>query len=289
MNNIKLISDSSCDFTADEIKNLDITIIPFSCTFDDNTYLRENIDITKEEIYEKFNDPSVFAKTSLPSVNTFFEAFEEAVKEGKEVLCFNISSGFSGSYQSAVTAKNMLLEDYPNARIEIIDTKLFSVGQGALIHFAHSLLQKGKSLTETAEIVLKNRARVSMVLTASTLKYLIRGGRIGKMQGLAGELLNIAPIIAMKDGELHNVDKVRGQKKAISSMADYSTNFAKSNNFELENCKAYIFRCTEDVEPLKAKIVESGYNTPEVRQLGVTITVHIGTTVTGICTTCFEE
>ncbi len=289
MNNIKLISDSSCDFTPEEVIKYDIQVIPFSCTFDDNTYLRENVDITIEEFYQKLSDPNVFAKTSLPSVSSFYEAFEEAAKAGKEILCFTITSKFSGSYQAAVTAKNMLLEDYPDTKIEVVDSMQVSVGQGALIAFAHRLIQKGKSLSEVTEIVLKNRERICIVLTCSTLKYLIKGGRIGKMQGFAGELLNILPIIAFFDGELHNVNKVRGIKKANTTIVDYALDFAKKLNYDIQNCEAIVYKCVDDIEHLKSKMLEQGFNDLDERLIGITIAAHIGTSITGVCITCLEE
>ncbi len=289
MNNIKLISDSSCDFTAQEIEKYDLQIIPFSCTFDDITYLRENIDITKEEFYDKLKDPNVFAKTSLPSVNSYLEAFEAAVKDGKGIICFTISSKFSGSYQSAVNAKNILLEDYPDAKVEVIDTMNVTVAQGSLIKFAHKLIQDGKTLSETTEIVLKNRERVCLVLTTSTLKYLVKGGRIGKMQGFAGELLNISPIIVMADGELNNVTKVRGQKKAHATLIDYAKDFAKKFNYDIQKSDTYVFRCVEDIEPLKQKALDEGFTDITTGFVGVTITAHIGTSVYALCVTCFEE
>ncbi len=228
MNKIKLVSDSSCDLTKEEINELNLDIVPFSVSFDDTNYFRENIDITLDEFYEKLSTPDVFAKTSLPSVNLYLDVFEKAVKDGLDVLCLTLSSKLSGSYQSAVNAKNILLEDYPDAKIEIIDSMQASIAQGALVLFAHKLIKSGKTLLETTEILSKNRENVSFYLTVNTLKYLQKGGRIGKTQALAGELLNVHPIISIQDGELIPATKVRGQKKAASTLIKLANEFVKS-------------------------------------------------------------
>ncbi len=288
-NKIKFVSDSSCDFTRDEINEYNIDIVPFSCTFDDINYLRENIDITQDEFYKKLEDPSVFAKTSLPSTNLYFEAFEKAIKNGEDVLCFCLSSGLSGSYQSAINAKNMILEDYENANVVVIDTQQASFTQGYLIKFAFELVKKGKTLKETEEIVLKNRENITLFLSVNSLKYLVKGGRISKSAGLAGDLLNVFPIIQINNGVLDNINKVRGQKKQISTLANYATDFVKAKGFEPNQSELTVYHCVEDVTLLKDKVIAEGFNVSEIKKIGVTITAHTGPSVIGVCIACLKE
>ncbi len=287
--NIKLISDSSCDFKTEEINKYNIEIIPFSCTFDDVTYLRENIDISQEEFYKKLEDPNVFAKTSLPSTNLYFEAFEKAVKNGDSVLCLCLSSALSGSYQSAINAKNMILEDYADAKVVVIDTLQASFTQGLLIEFAYELIQKGKSLEETEQIILKNRDNINLFLSVNSLKYLVKGGRISKAAGLAGDLLNVFPIIQMKKGALDNINKVRGQKKQVTSLVSYAVDFAKEKNYNIGDARVVVYHCVEDVTAIKEKAEAEGFNVSKIGTIGVTITAHTGPSIVGICVACFEE
>lgn len=289
MNKIKLVSDSSCDFTEEDIKALNIEIVPFSVSFDDVTYLRENIDITLEEFYEKLKDPNVFAKTSLPSVNLYIEAFTNAIKEGSEILCFTLSSKLSGSYQSAVNAKEIVLEDYPDAIINIIDSQQAAIAQGMLIKLAYNLLNKGKTITETYDIVMKNRQNITIFLTVSTLKYLQKGGRLGKVQAIAGELLNVVPIIQLKDGELISATKVRGHKKAINSISTHCQKFIEANNIDKQDCDVFVYKCVEDIEPLKQKLVEDGFSDIKETFIGITIAAHTGISITGACISHFVE
>ncbi len=289
MNKIKLISDSSCDFSADDIRLFDADIVPFSVSFDDTTYLRENIDITLDEFYEKLKDPNVFAKTSLPSVNLYIEAFEKAIKEGKDILCFTISSKFSGSYQSAVNAKQIILEDHPTAKIEIVDSLSVVAGQGALIKFANKLIENGKTLDEVYATVVENRSNICLYLTVNTLKYLQKGGRIGKASALAGELLNISPILSLEDGELQSVSKVRGQKKANATLSKLALDFLNEKNKTFDTCEVFALNCVEDIAPLTSKLEEDGFKNIQHRNIGITITAHTGISITAVCVTCFNE
>ncbi len=289
MSKIKLISDSSCDFTKEEVSLYNVDIIPFSVSFDDVHYLQENIHITYEEFYKKLEDPNVFAKTSLPAVNLYLEAFERAYKDGCEILCFTISSKFSGSYQSAVNAQRIMKEDYPDCKIEIIDTLQVSIAQGNLIKFADKLIKDGKSLEETAQIVRKNTQNVIVYLTVGTLKYLQKGGRIGKVSALTGDILQLAPVLALIDGELISISKVRGSKKAINYLASKVTDFATEKNVNVTDCSVGVFTCTTDVEPLIAKLNSDGIENITKTQIGVTITAHTGITIHGVCVAKFEE
>lgn len=289
MNKIKLVSDSSCDLTQVEIDRLNIEIVPFSISFDDTTYLRENIDITLNEFYEKMSDPNVFAKTSLPSVNLYIEAFTRALQDECDILCFTISSKLSGSYQSAVNAREIVLEDYPDAVIKIIDSEQAAIAQGLLVNYAFDLINNGKTIDQTYEIVMKNRQNITIYLTVNTLKYLQKGGRIGKVQAIAGELLNVLPIIQLKDGELLSVSKVRGNKKALSTISSLCDKFLVQNSVDKQNCNVFVYNCVEDIEPLKEKLLSDGFNDIKETKIGITIAAHTGISITGACISHFVD
>lgn len=287
MNKIKFVSDSSCDLTPEEVSQLDISIVPFNVSFDDVHYLREGVDIQLEEFYEKLKEPDAFAKTSLPSINDYVDTFTTAIKNGEDILCFTITSKFSGSYQSAITAKDIVLEEYPDATIIIVDSYNVTRAQGNLIRFCHSFIEKGKTIQEIEQIALKNRLNSEIYFTVSTLKYLQKGGRIGKGTALVGEFLNVNPIMSMSDGEIQPIGKVRGRKKALQTISQKAQDFAKGKTITYVSCLSV--GPTEDQTTLVKKCEELGFENITTGNVGITISAHIGNTVIGVLVSCFEE
>ncbi|MBQ7102870.1 MAG: DegV family EDD domain-containing protein, partial [Anaerotignum sp.] len=122
MNTYKIIADTSCDMPAVVFAEKNVTYVPFNVSFDQQNYIEELKDITPDAFYEKIITEKLFPKTSLPSVQTYMDAMEAELKEGKDVLCLCLSSKFSGSYGSAVNAANILSEEYPERIIRVVDT-----------------------------------------------------------------------------------------------------------------------------------------------------------------------
>ena len=122
MNTYKIIADTACDIPVSLMAEKEITYVPFNVSFDQQNYLEELKDITPDEFYDKINTEKLFPKTSLPSVQAYIDAMEPILKDGKDVLCLTISAKFSGSFQSAMNAANILHEDYPDT----IATKQFT-------------------------------------------------------------------------------------------------------------------------------------------------------------------
>lgn len=287
MNKIKLVSDGSCDFSENEIALYDIDIVPFSVSFDGTTYLKEGVDISLEEFHKKLSEPDAFAKTSLPSLNDYIETFTKAVENGQDVLCVTISSKFSGSYQGAVNAKNIVLEDYENANIIIVDSLTSTGGQGNLIKYAHSLIEKGKNITEVEQILNNNRLNTEIFFTVGTLKYLQKGGRIGKSAALVGELLNVNPILVLRDGELLPIAKVRGRKKALQAIFDNAISFIGDRKVSYANVLTVYH--IEDAEVVVSKCNEVSLGNVTSGTIGVTVTAHSGVNIVGIAISCFKE
>lgn len=287
MKKIKLISDGSCDLTEDEVKELDVSIAPFTVTFDGVTYLKAGVDISIDEFYVKLKDESLHAKTSLPSVNEYVELFEEAIKNDCDILCLTISSGLSGSAGSARTARDIVLGDHKDAKIAIIDTLCATAGQGHFVKFARELIDDGLSLEEIEQICLKNVYNCAGYITVSSLKYLHKGGRVSTSSAIVGDILNVHPIIEFKDGVLKPVAKTRGRKKALQTTLDYMCKFIDGKKVSyitvLDVCSE------EDADVLFSKIKEAGYDDVNIRKFGVTISAHTGSTVVGVIASCFER
>lgn len=210
----KIFTDSSSDTPKAILDANNVTCIPFYVSFDQETYYKEIQEISIAEFYERLTGSNIFPKTSLPSVDDYITAFRPALVEKCDILCICLTSTFSGSYQSAVTAKLILLEEFPDANIEIIDSALATACSGLLLIQAINMKKAGYSITENAKRLNELKKTGRIMFTVGTLDYLQKGGRIGKAAALAGNLLSVKPILMLKDGELLPYGKVRGKKKS---------------------------------------------------------------------------
>lgn len=229
----KIISDSACDLSAAYIKEHDITIIPLSVSFDGENYFRDGVDISRNECYQKMVDnPQIYPKTSLPSVDSYYSVFKEYAKQNMPVMCFTISLIFSGSYNSAMNAKGLVEEEYPNAEIHIIDSKQNTVTQGLIIDQAVRMQSDGLSLEKTLQMIDKVIDSARIFFTVGSLDYLQMGGRIGKVAAAASKI-DVKPVIIMKDGDigLGGIGRNRNKlKKKVLAVADkYLTENGKEN------------------------------------------------------------
>lgn len=233
MSMYKIISDSACDLSQSYIKKHNITIIPLSVSFDGENYLRDNIDITRNECYQRMVDnPGKYPKTSLPSVDSYYTVFKEYASQDIPIICFTISLIFSGSYNSAMNAKGLVEEEYPNAVIHIVDTKQNTVTQALIIDQAVRMQNAGVPLENTLEILDKVIDSARIFFTIGSLDYLQMGGRIGKVAAAASKI-DVKPVIIMKDGDIslggigRNRNKLK--KKVLAVANKYLTEKGKDN------------------------------------------------------------
>ena len=285
MNTYKIIADTSCDIPVSLMKANHITYVPFHVSFDQENYLEELRDITPDEFYNKINAEKLFPKTSLPSVQSYIDAMEAALKEGNDVLCLCLSSKFSGSFQSAVNAGNILSESYPDHIIRVVDTTCATACEGMMVLEACRMRDAGLDIETTVQKLeaLKNSA--CLYVTVDSLEHLQKGGRIGKASAMAGTILNIKPIIAMRDGELQPESKVRGSKKALKTIMDMSK--AKMGE-EKDQYRVTLVRGELErlatADELAKELKAEGYDVAEdVWTVGITIGSHIGPTPIAIC------
>ncbi|MFV0519655.1 MAG: DegV family protein [Lachnospirales bacterium] len=281
MRNYEIVSDSSSDLDLKFIKENNINIVPFSVSFDDNTYYRENIDITVDEFYKKLVT-TTSVKTSLPSIQAYLDVFTPIVEKGNDVLCICLSSKLSGSYQSAVNAKEILNEEYPDAVINIIDSRSATGGQGHIVKEALWGKVNGLSIEENKIKLVNILKSTKIYFTLDTLEYLSRGGRIGKGAALAGTLLDIKPILSLDEGEIQPVGKIRRRKKAIEQVMLVVTEEVKKLG---GNCNIYVCASEFNQEAFNFfEEVKNRFNLEKINmyRVGVTIGVHTGPGVLGI-------
>lgn len=288
----KIISDSSCDLPEALIKKLDIDFVPYYVTFDQVEYFKEKVELAPEKFYDIMIKEKLFPKTSLPPIQDYIDVFEKHLKEKKDIVCMCLSSKFSGSFQSATNAKNMLLEEYPNRRIEIVDTIQATGGQGLVVYEACQMQQAGYSIDEMLQTLEGVKKTAKINFTVDSLEHLQKGGRIGKASALAGSLLNIKPIIIMKNGELIPESKVRGKKKAVQTILQMTLQEIAddTDSYDVILITANRF---DDIHLIKEVLQEKNiYFIDNPWIIGATIGTHAGPTAIGICYikkyTCFQ-
>ncbi len=280
MNDYKIISDGSCDISFDEALKLDIDIIPFSIQFKTDEYKKEGLDIEVRQFYKDLVDnPNIFPKSSLPSVNDYVDIFKKYVKLNMDIICLCITSKFSGSYNAAINARNIVLEEYKVVKITVIDTTVNTVLQGLVVKEAVRLKRNGYSYDDLVKAINTHLESGRIFFTIKGLSYLKNGGRIGKVSSIIGDFLKISPIITLKDGEIFSsgvaISRVRSLAKVKNLVANY-LNEVKANKDDYVLAVGYGY----DVEEAKIfyeeiKKIASDYQI-DFAQIGSTIAVHTG-------------
>ena len=227
----KIVSDSACDLSKEYLEKHDVTIVPLSVSFDGEIYYRDGVDITRDECYQRMvDDPKHFPKTSLPSVESYADVFRNYVEQGFPVVCFTITTLFSGSYNSAINAKSLVLEDYPDANICVIDSKQNTVTQALLINQFVRMLEDGLSFEQAMSKLDALMASARIFFTVGSLDYLKMGGRIGKVATAATGKLGVKPVIIMKDGDIGLGGIGRNRNKLKSSVLQVAKKYLDENN-----------------------------------------------------------
>lgn len=283
----QIISDGSCDLPTDLAEEAGISIVPFYVSFDEKNYLKEIREIGIRTFYQQMvENPGVYPKSSMPSVQDYIDAFKPYVEKGIPVICICITTKFSGSMQSALNAVRMIQEDDPKAEITVIDAMVNTVLQGLLVLEAADMKRKGLSYRETIEKLEQIKSSGRIFFTVGDMEYLKHGGRIGKVTALAGSVLGIRPIITLKEGEIFPSGIARSRKKTMERTIELLLNYLKEHGGRIQDYSIAVGYGYDQQESYdyREKIVErlnaNGYEITReqipVRQIGATIGVHTG-------------
>lgn len=281
---IQIITDGSCDLPKELTKEKDIKVVPFYVSFDGEIYLKEMEELDIREFYQKMVDhPNVFPKTSMPSVDDYYQVFEPLAKQGVPVICICITTKFSGSMQSATTARDMILEQYPDARIKVIDATVNTVLQGLYVLEACRLRDLGWEYDRLVKRILEIRESGRIFFTIGSIDYLKHGGRIGKLAGIAGSALKIKPLITLKAGEIFNSGISRNREKSMLKVIDMLKEYldevhAKPGEYSFAVGFGYDYEeACRFKEKLRDLVKERlGIDEITIYQIGATIGVHTG-------------
>ena len=213
MNKIALITDSTCGLPKEYIDRYDVKIVSLKILYKTKEYI-DGVNITPEEVYSKL--PDELPTTSMPSVTDVCYLYDELVKDGyTHAIVLPVSSGLSGTINSFRIAS----ENYKNINTFIFDTKILSMAVGLIVIEVGKMIEANNSFEYICDKIPKIRENMWMYFTVDTLEYLIKGGRIGKVSGSIGQMLNLKPIITMDtDGSYKTYTKVRGSKQAFNKL-----------------------------------------------------------------------
>lgn len=280
----QIISDGSCDLPPELTAKKQIRVIPFYVSFDGTNYRKELEEIGIREFYQEMvNRKGVYPRSSLPSVQDYMDAFLPYAKAGIPMLVLCISAKLSGSMQSALSARELILEDYPDAKIRVIDTTLCTVLQGLLVLEAAAMQERGAGFEETAERIEAIKSTGRIFFTVGNLEYLQAGGRIGRVAGIAGSLLGIRPVITMKEGEIFPSGISRSRRKTLEKTIDLLRDCLQACGGAVKkySLAAGFGYDREEAEEYRRLVVErlGGLISLEelpLYQIGATIGVHTG-------------
>jgi len=246
MSKIALITDSTSDVDKEMIEMYDLKVLPLRIIYKDREYI-DRITITPKEVYDNF--AYEIPSTSLPSMQDMEDMYLKLEEEGyTHAIAVIISANLSGTYNTL----RLVSENHPSIETCVFDSKSLTIGEAAIVEECGEMIKCGKSFNEIVEALPEIQSRVTVYYAVDTLKYLIKGGRIGKVSGTIGEILNIKPIISINsDGVYYTYAKAKGKKKAISKLVDIARE-------ALENtpCKIWVMHggAYEEVKPFSETI-----------------------------------
>ena len=270
---IRILVDSTSDFTNDQLDQNNLAYIPMHINWDGTDYI-DGITIQREEFYEKLCSSKSFPKTSQPSPQDFLEEFEKAKEEKDELICLIFSSALSGAYQSACLAKQ--IAGYES--VYIIDTRTATGGIQILVEEAQKMIAKGMKAEKIVESLEELKSKIKIYASVDTLEYLKRGGRISKAVASIGEIAKVKPLIHLNEaGEIVAISKSIGFKKVIQKISEYTDEMDP-------NYSAYSLYTmgTNNLKKLEDKLMERNVNIKSRVQIGSTIGAHVGPEAFGI-------
>ena len=262
------------------LKERNVPVLPLKYTIDGQTY-QDMEGLSAKEFFQKLREGHM-SVTSQINPEEAREMMEPFLKEGKDLLHLAFSSGLSGTYNSMRIAAEELAEDYPDAKIIVIDTLCACMGEGLLLYKVLQLKDQGKTLEEIAEWVEANKLHICHNVTVDDLNHLHRGGRISKTAAVFGTLVQVKPIIHMdENGKLQVIGKERGRKRSLNKIVDMAVE--QSEGWENDMVMITHGDCIEDAEYVAERVKEKLGN-PEVliNNIGTVIGSHTGPGVVAV-------
>jgi DegV family protein with EDD domain len=228
---VKIVTDSVSDISPGIAAGLGITVVPLQVIFGSRTY-HDGVDLTTDEFYANLDGLPSLPTTSTPPPRVFTDTYERLADEADGILVITIGSKLSATGQAALQAVAAMQK---KCRVEVVVSELAMMAEGLLAIAAARAARSGASLDELVKITRQNMTRAGIRLAFDTLKYLERGGRIGKAQALMGSMLGINPVLGIKDGEVFPYGRERSRAKAIDHLYRFAAGFSRIEELAVED------------------------------------------------------
>lgn len=275
---IKIVTDSTSYIPKQYIDEYGISVVSLNVILNGDSY--REVELSNETFYEKMKQAKEIPTSSQPAPGEISDIFKRIISSGDSILGIFLSSDMSGTVSSANLVKDMILEEYPEGRIEIIDSRTNCMQLGYVVLEAAKAAKEGKSMEEVIDIASKVINSSRFIFTPETLEYLKKGGRIGGAAALLGNILQIKPILTVKDGKTTVLTKVRTKKKAIDSMINILEEDISSRN--LRGITVHHINCYNEGVLLANKIQEKLGIDVNIESIGPVIGLHVGPGSIGI-------
>ena len=265
---VKIVTDSSADLPAQLVQELGITVVPLYVRFGEDIY-RERVDISDEEFYEKLQHGPIHPVTIQPTPQDFANVYEGLSQEADGIVSIHISTKLSGTYNCAVQGKEMIEKRCP---IEVVDSQLITISLGLVDIAAAAVANAGGNLQQVLEEVKQAIPNIHLLGLLDTLKYLLLGGRIGRAKALLGSILNVKPLLTLKDGEVMPVTQARSRAKGIDKLFDFVKNAESIQDL------AVAYSTTPNEAQILVERLGSIFPKERIKlvRLGTTLGVHMG-------------
>ncbi len=265
---VKIVTDSSCDLPADLVQELGITVVPLYVRFGEEVY-RERVDISEDEFYQRLQHDPIHPSTIQPAPQDFANVYQQLSAEADGIVSIHISAKLSGTCNAALQGKEIVEKKCP---IEVVDSQSTTMGLGLISMVAASMAKAGESLPSVVEETKQVIPNIHLLGLFDTLKYLALGGRIGKAKALLGSILNVKPMITLKDGEVVPAGQARTRSKGIERLVDFVKNTADIQDLVI------LHNTTPDEAQTLAERIGSIFTKEQIiiARCGTTLGVHAG-------------
>lgn len=272
---IRILIDSSSDYLTEEIQEKNLELVPISIVLNGETYI-DGENLERNQFYEIMDKTKSFPQTSQPSPQAFLDMFRDAKERQDDVICILLSSALSGTYQSAMLAKQMV--DYE--RIFLIDSLSATFCIKMMADYALELVRSGMRTEKIVETLEHFKSHVKVLASLDTLEYLARGGRISQTAAAIGNLANLKPIVTVsEEGKVEVIAKCLGKNKAIGAILQKLQEIDIDTGFPVYSIYSY---GTENCELFRKKLEQQDILTESPMQIGPTIGTHIGPGAFGV-------
>jgi DegV family protein with EDD domain len=255
MKDFEIFTDSCCDLPIEYIKEKNIKFASLTCSYSGKQYFDDfGQSLTHKQFFQDLRNGET-PLTSQPSVEEFYQQFKTIGAENKDILYICVSTGLSGTENSATIAKNMVLEEYPEMKISIVNILTASLGQGLMVMKAFEMKEMGKSHDEIVTYMEENKQKLNTYMTVDDLHHLKRGGRLSSAAAMIGIVLHIKPILTINnEGKVMTVFKIKGRKSSINKLAEIVAE--RIQNPEEQTIAVCHGDCIEEALKLKENIIK---------------------------------